>query len=561
MKKKFMAGAIAGLMAFGGVGMLSGCGKDDEKLTVIFDADNNANTTNVEQTITDLKDVVYPELPDVNGYAGEWIKKVEDGNRITFIGNYGNGTEVSPYLVKNATQFKKMVEESSALKSTTFYNDQDEEVQEAEATKRTDHYATVDVMYNWTYNSKKEAYEWAVADYVKTGVVYFKLINDVDLDDITTIDATGFVSINIDGAGYKLLNIAEQKLTTGSILDVLVDGAIKNLEMWQGRDCVPLINYVRKGNVTLENLTVNSSYEVSKANNVGPFVCHVLTNATFTMKNCVNNADFVCTGTYSGIFIGGYATNGSNVTFNSCVNNGDFISYGAAGLFFGNNANKPTSYTIINCENNGDFYGNSNVHMLASYSTASGKITADEIGDYDTTVEGQFVQNGVVYNIESSATITADDNQHTIVISDTENLTAGTYEIKLMHTMRSNNGAGEIRFELPITSVVVDGTTNTITLENLYYTIIDKKSYLHLGYTIPQNVEWKQYEDTEYKWYLDTTNGCYVVDTNGIYEHIVEGTSSIDQHRIALMIKDGNGKLIETKMIEKLYPSNLTEKE
>ena len=113
--------------------------------------------------------------------------------------------------------------------------------------------------------------------------------------------------------------------------------------------------------------------------------------------------------------------------------------------------------------------------------------------EYDSTVPGRFIQNGSLIRLSSTSVASVEGNN--LVISNSEgNLTAGIYEITIHRSMTKVDWSGTRRFYIPVKNVEVDGTTNSITIENVFYNMIDVNSFINGGNTVPQDAEWYEFD-------------------------------------------------------------------
>ena len=371
---------------------------------LIFDADNNSATTNEEKTIekTAINDKSnWPTLTDKNGYSGEWVKKSQDGDTITLIPNYGDGTKEDPYLIRNMSQFKTMLATSVNYQEIITEGNYNEYTTpdsiENYGVRKIEKYDTVEIIYYWTgkdtSTSSSIKPSWVDAMEAPTNKICYRLIADIDFGSLNEDTSTlgGKISLELDGGCYDLdgnlidnyalnnLSSDKCKYTSGSkagatasayegkIFHTLISSTIKNIDL-NVKSSMAALTYMVKGETIFENIVVNSvnntSFEYGSTTNASSFVNFVSRGADFTMKNCVNNVDINAEGGYFGIFVGGYAQYGSTVIFDGCINNGDVMTGGNVGMFFGSNNTTPSAYNIINCVNNGTNMGNSNSHIL-----------------------------------------------------------------------------------------------------------------------------------------------------------------------------------------------------
>lgn len=568
---------------------------------LIFDEDNNSATTNVEKTInkTDINNrSTWPTLAHKNGFAGEWVKKSQNGDNITLIPNYGDGTEEDPYLVANMTQFKSILASSVNYKQIytegNYYEYTTPDSIDAYGVRRIDQYDTCEIVYYWTgkdtSTSSSIKPSWVDAMEAPTNRMCYRLVADLDFGALNDETATvgGKISLELDGGIYDLdgnligshalnnLDETKCKYTSGSMANAaatsyngalfhtLVSSTIKNIELNQKSKIVTIATQI-KGETTYENIVINAVNDTqieyaTGNNNESPFVNYVMRGADFTMKNCVSNIDINSETGYFGIFVGGYAQYGSTVRFKGCVNNGDVITSGHVGMFFGSNNTTPSAYSIVDCVNNGVIMGNANSHILASkVNNETGKGFNGFYKDadaeartvaYDETVPGRFTQNGslIRYTSTSVASVIGND----LVITNSEgNLTAGTYEITIHRSMWKVDRTGTRRFYIPIATGEVDGTTNTITIEDVFYNVIDANSFVEDGNTIPLDAEWHEFDsDGVYTWAKDDVSKSYILDLGDDYE-----LYDTDRMIITIVVKDAQGNIIESLELRGLLPN------
>lgn len=516
MKKKILTSLVAlATISTMGVGMV-GCGKTpppSTKYNVTFDADNNMDTDNIIKEInkTDLMDTSnWPTLPadSSTGFAGEWVKATWQGDNIKLIANYGDGTEQNPYLVSTADQFKKMVD----ISSTTSH---------------------------------------------------FRLLNDIDVSTLQETLYSSSCSISLDGGKYDLEGnligrFTLQKLDTKAgltngdgetfIFATAVDATFKNLNITYNEKVVSLVENVLEGKTTFENITTFAEGAFVNAM-VSPYVFRIKNTGEVVFKNCVNNADIVCGKDYIGLFVGNYAMGSDvKVTFDTCVNNGNITIAGTVGMLFGNSAHRPGlkeqgiengKLIVINCKNTGIFASSESSHILCPGNAVNGNPDCYEASDYeyfDTTIEGK------IENIENF-NVLIDSNSYSVRVigSDVEltadnNLAPGTYKFVYYQRFfldqdRQQSFRMQLKFEINVTEL-----TESITFENVYMSdAIDLQKYLDRDYSIPQNVEWIDIENTNYRYFVDEEHSLYVVDLKGEYVH----TYNFDKMQIVILNTEG----------------------
>ena len=108
------------------------------------------------------------------------------------------------------------------------------------------------------------------------------------------------------------------------------------------------------------------------------------------------------------------------------------------------------------------------------------------------------------------------------------------------------NSGGTRRFYIPVHSVNVDGTTNSITIENIFYNIIDEEAFVNAGNTLPSG-EWTQFENTEYYWIKDDTTKSYILRTGGEFSVL-----NSDKMIFSIAIYNESDELIETIVLNGL---------
>ncbi|MBQ3158477.1 MAG: hypothetical protein IJB98_02165, partial [Clostridia bacterium] len=476
MKNRFFKLIVAGVCLFSSVGFLTAC--DEEPVTppennppeqeqtqenppaqtttytLIFDEDNNPQTTNTTKTIekTAINNrSTWPTLAEKDGYAGEWVKKSQDGDTITLIANYGDGSAENPYLIGTVQQLENMINSTKSFNevyTSASYN----VTTEANAKRKVVHYNTVDIAYVKDSSSTPSKASWTLLHCVPTNKLHVRLVSDIDVSSFSEASVGGAVSIVFDGAKYDLdgniidtyaLNkvsasafsyyyYASKATYSGNMFEMIVDSTFKNLEINLTDTVAGFAFMARDGQTTLENITVNSTESITKGNNSSAFVSHIMSNCDFRFINCTNNADYEgISGSYNGIFVGGYAVYGTSVSFTNCINNGNIVTGGTCGFFFGNSSYKPTNLTVKNCINNGIMIGDQRSHILVPLVDAT-RNGEDKYNDtnavvYDTTVEGEFTQNGEFLKLSSTSTVSVSGND-LIISNSSANLTAGTYE-------------------------------------------------------------------------------------------------------------------------------------
>ncbi len=400
---KFTKGFVFGACLLGAVGALSACKQTPEEpkaetYTLIFDADNNTETTNIVMTIPKnaLNDRTnWPIIADKNGWAGEWKFIGWEDNTATLFANYGDGSEENPYLIGNELSFKKMVDYvgTKIKEEVKYYKNQVESTVDDYDTKDTiTTYATVITHYiqpttgsaTWEFETNKK---------------FFRLVNDINFE-LTEIAPSGYSSFVLDGGiynpfngnyegDYELNNVNESIFSSGKIFDIIVDSEIKNINVNLNEQVVSLVSYTRGGvynagtdeerrdTAVLKNITIDSNGQTitQTGNNESAFIGHVMTEANLLMEDCVMDvAKINSNSEWAGIFVGGYPRTNGKVTFKNCVNNADVTSTGNLGIFFGNDTWKTNTtdrekyiHEIINCKNTGNLIGNEKSHILVGF--------------------------------------------------------------------------------------------------------------------------------------------------------------------------------------------------
>lgn len=490
MKKKLVLGALA-LSATAVLG-LTGCG-DKKTYTVTFDSDPAITSDNkyvdFKEGATKLENVPTPVEKD--GFAGVWESfKLEDKD-ITVTAKYGDGTAANPYMVATASQFKTL-------------------------------------LTNYTY---------AKAELPQTQT-YFKLIADVDLDDIADLEelelASKYFNGVIDGDGHKLLNLDGSRLraTEGALFANITGATIKNLNVYLGKYLGTIAGVVRGGTNEFNNVKVYNEDRfdacIIKAddNNESAFINFVLGDDTvMNFKNCINNADYVGYAQYNGLLVGGYATANTTVNFDGCVNNGEIVSVGAMGMFFGNSSHKPASYSITNCVFNGSLEVPNPYKSHVLCADSGGSAFASEMGNYDTNIPGQLagVNAESIELLESKYTATINGDDIEVSASLVE---AGKYQLvlsSLATTHLANSKTGNV-----LTNIVVEiektlNNSTPVKFENVYYGMIDLNTFnqdkqdadkvvssYSEGYEAVAGIEWKQMEGYNIRYAI--IDGTYVID-------------------------------------------------
>ena len=596
MKNKFVKGVMLGACMLGAVGALTACGnKKEETYTLIFDADNNIETLNEKRVIkkSELNNkTLFPTLESQNGYAGEWVKSSQNGKTITFISNYGDGSKNDPYLVENIEQFQNMIKSSHYSDQNVFetiymdgeYNIVEDYSQNAE--RKIVRYGNVDVIYikSLVYDPDQNSsvVSWTLSSTVARDKSYFRLIADIDFSTQENNVVGGNISIDLDGTEYdingnkvgtySLMNLSSDKVNCsnhnstnseikGAMFEGITDSTFKNLEINLDENCATIAYIANSGTNRFENIIVNSINDyVQMGNNDSVFVNFLRANCNLEMENVVNNANYKgSAGGYFGVFVGGSGYYGTNATFKNCVNNGNIKTPGAAALFFGNSTYKSTNITIENCVNNGKIIADERSHILVpqvdNSITGEDKFTSENIDDYDETVAGKFTQNGSLNYIQTNSEMQIVGNDVIISGKNDSNLTAGTYELVLSLSFKeTGDGLNTTRQYLPIKTIEVDGTEQSLTVEDVYYDIVSLSTFNICGYSVDADAIWNDIEGTNYKWTFDEATKCYVIDFNDEYVNNEGSLMNLD-----VTVKDSEGEILEiNSIIDIAYPMEVT---
>lgn len=276
MNKKIVAGAV--ILGVATTIGLTGCGKEVEKYSIIFDANGNGLADSGEKviefekgdkSIDKSKVPSYPEDAET-GFAGEWESFELKDEDIVVKAKYGNGSAETPYLVATANQFKRMMNNYDNALNTT----------------------------------------------------YFKLLDDIDVSslDTTELGATRFMAI-IDGDGHTLKGLTADKLlsTNGCLIGESIGVTIKNLNIELTGKAITLINSVGFGKTTLENVVISGSAEVRDEQLAGALFVNSVnpenedTEVLVLFKNCKSEADLTYYGTQNNevfnVFVGNISGN------------------------------------------------------------------------------------------------------------------------------------------------------------------------------------------------------------------------------------------------------------
>jgi len=508
-------------------------------------------------------------LPDdeLTGFAGGWISTTnsEYSPYIEYNKTYGDGTRVNPYLISTLEQFKKMMQVSSVLKSTTFYNLIDEEVDSlTEAGYRIDDYGTVKVRYDYFDGA------YTFKNFDSSGKLYFRLINNIDFTGEQWESVDSQASISLDGYGFSLNNISGETYINDSypaLIQRAYDCEISNLTINYGYEALTLLRRTY-GETVLSKVVVDVISEASYIfmneikYNYGPFVCSPQTGSV-TFKGCVNNADIKSVAPYFGLFVGGYPQKSVVVNFNNCVNNGDIYTGFVAGIFFGNNYIKP-KYTISNFVNNGSIYGkqyyrdsssyNYESHVLAPLtSTAASAFTKADVKMYDTTTSGAVVNKvTAVQENKSTYTISNDGNgYYSISAPEGQVVPSNKTFTFLMRVQVADNPNGAINTSLNLIMRVdlkFDGTNKTESLGQIFKGVIDRDSYnKKFGQDVEDNLFTHKISNVDYM--FASINNYYVVDLKNEYFTVMKSNYTQNQSNGSrmwtILVTDNETGLVE----------------
>ena len=570
-KKKLLAGVMAlATVATAGVGLV-GCknGEPGKNYYLTFDEDNNPATHNETKTVlkTDINNFeAFPELEadPVTGFAGEWKYKSWNGDSITLIASYGDGTEQKPYLVKTAEQFKLVLDNYCSQVSTKFYASTGDvatgtEAEEANALVKVEVFKTFAITYIRTATSEAWPTQGENVILDVTNKLHIRLIGDVDLTTLSSYKCGDYVSISLDAGKYDLkgnlidrYEIKASGIMSSSLFNYAEDSIIKNLNFNLSEEAAKLIFATRFGELKFENVTVNSANNFVNVHanngNYSPFISHILRKSNTVFKNCTNNVNFMCSSKNMGIFVGGYGTANATITFDTCVNNGDVKCATAAGMFIGNRTYNPT-INIVNCKNTGDFTSKLASHVLAGHipvgSAANIQMLPELIDDYDVSIDGVIENTGEFSLLTSNYSASVSGADVTIT-NGGEALQAGKYEFNIMSYFK--NSAGSTLYVTITKEVEVLGTEESVTFEDVNYLYTDKDTHVSRGNEIPANVEWINVPRTSLKYFIDETSGYYVFDlgNEGLKENIIGSTSyTTNDLKRTVIVRDSQGNIID----------------
>lgn len=430
--------------------------------------------------------ITAPSLAEQNGFAGIWVNA--DGEAWSGFNNksetltakYGDGTQANPYLVETATQFARILTNHSSGTAT-----------------------------------------------------YFKLLADIDLSNVQVCGNK--FSGEIDGNGHILKNVTGSNFiaTEGAMFDTVNNATFKNLTIELG-DNIASIAACTTGTVTFENITIANASGVTTFitaddNNEGPFIQRV-GNGTTTFTNCTNNAHFMSTASYFGVFVGGYAAEGSTVNFNNCVNSGSITSAGSVGILIGNPYKGATNITVdgvvvkdsdgfkqnidlteVRSQNTGNITTNAHAHFLVS--RPDFEFTADRVTLLDDLNTGTISKLTV-----NCKTLIFGSDVEVVATNSGANLPAGDYELILSAMAQNDRTAvGGMSLLTNISIKVTIGENETSKLfQNVLHGFKDLQTY-KTEYSVTDedlaDVQWtniKGYQGIKY--FLDSDNGVYVID-------------------------------------------------
>lgn len=528
--------ALSATAVFG----LTGCDSDKPKdktpktYTVTFDHDNNPETDPVdvvEFTAGDELLVREPVAPEVDGFAGIWNSYTLENQNLTVTAYYGDGSEINPYMIATAGQFKRLIDDYTQYVDTTYADGEGATVEETNAVVKNVNYKTVSLVY--TRATTADA--WVLDHYDSTNKVYFKLIKDINMADITglsTLNLSGrYFAGGVDGNNYSVTGFDGSLFvnTYGAMLDNIVDTTIKNLNIYLGDNLGSLSAHARGGDNLFENITIHNTGETPTFvsvddTNESPFLFHAFgDDTTVTFKNCVNKANMVISADYCGLFLGGYAKNIKTLTFNGCVNEGTIKSSGGVGMLTGNGTYSPAELVVdAECKNFGSVQTKKESHILVSHATGSGMI-ASKIDDYDTVerltnYESQVVGSLSALQTQYEGTV---DGANIVVENKTEgeNIATGNYQLILSAYASNKSGANHMSL---LTNIVIKANVEegqSYTFEKAFYGIMDLNSYNSatlandkINSESLEDADWTKLEGYNARYFVDEANGLYVID-------------------------------------------------
>ncbi len=545
MKKKLMIGALA--LSATAVFGLTGCDgespdkpKVPQRYTVTFDHDNDTTTAPVdvlEFTEGDQWLSGEPAAPEVDGFAGIWNAYTLEDENITVTAHYGDGSEINPYMVANESQFKRIIDDYTKYVDTTYTTEAGEVVEEAQAVIKSVNYRTVSLVYTRATTED----DWEFDRYDSSNKVYFKLINDISLSQVSelnTLNLSGrYFAGSIDGQGFGITSFDGSLFvnTYGAMFDNIVDTTFKNLNVYLGDNLGSLAAHARGGDNAFENITIHNSGEKATFvsvddTNESPFIFHALgDDTTLTFRNCINKANMVISADYCGLFLGGYAKNIRTLTFSGCVNEGNIKSSGSVGMLIGNGTYSPAELVVdVECKNWGTVAAKKESHILVSYAKGSGMI-ADKIAEYDTqdrltNYESQVIGRLLPLETQYEATI---EGANITVTNKTaeESIATGDYQLILSAYASNKTGANHMSL---LTNIVIKANVEegeNFTFENAFYGMMDLNTYNNatlnndkVDVTTLEDADWTMLEGYNARYFVDAENGIYVIDFSQVEE-------------------------------------------
>lgn len=462
--------------------------------------------------------VTAPTLLEQNGFAGVWVNAngdvwTEFNNKSeTLTAKYGDGTQANPYLVATAEQFARILTNHSSGTAT-----------------------------------------------------YFKLLGDIDLASVQVCGDN--FSGEIDGNGYTLKNVTGTNFiaTWGAIFDSATDATFKNLNIELGDNIASLVACTY-GNVTFENITVNNvrgvtTFLTADDNNEGPFV-QIVKSGTTSFVNCTNNANFMSTAKYFGVFVGGYALKNTSINFTNCVNNGNITSAGSVGILIGNPYLGATNIVVDSVVVKDKDGFKRNLDLTGVTSSSTGNIVTNASAHFLVAMaDFEFSKNdaSLLDNLNTGTISELTTKCKTLVFgSDVEliptdsgaTLPAGEYELILSayaQNDRSATGGMSLLTNISIKINVADNQTSK-SLNNVLYGLQDIGTYQARFSKTDEDlsgVSWTNIEGYQgIRYFLDTENGVYVIDYTD-YEIANNLTGGGNENRLKLDVNvNGVSKLM-----------------
>ena len=503
MKKKLVIGALT-LGATAVVG-LTGCGTS---FTATFDSDPTRTEDNVvvkfKEGATKLDQIPTPVEKD--GFAGVWEDFSIKNENFTVNAKYGDGSQSNPYMVATASQFRN-------------------------------------ILVNYTSATKPDN---------RTEQTYFKLISNIDLNEITDLQSLEiggkYFKGVIDGSGYSLLNLNGTGLdqTEGALFANVIDSTFKNLNVYLGQNIASLAGNIVGGTVDFHNVKIynmnglNSTFITSNDTNESVFCFNAIgvgTKVNFT--NCENYANFVSASAYNGIFMGGYATaDVDEITFTNCFNYGNVTSAGTYGVLFGNASHRPTAVVISNCKNEGVITTKDNTGSFLVAKTGKDNYGKweDLVPDnsvsyvkYFNTIQNGYIKEGVnaTFKALEEKNYAELEDANVNICSTEGNLAAGKYQLILSGYARRTDGS-TLFTNIVLNNQVSEG--NSTTFENAYYGMIDLNKYNDILHNESEckhedeeceqykilsgdpSKEWTKIDGYNIKYFKDDDRKLYVID-------------------------------------------------